>query len=662
MRPQTLYTILFALLASNVILAQKVGINTDTPLVELDIRTLSVDDGSDINVGNLDNSHFLRLFSGRPAYPRSVIYWKEGFPLLFGTDENNFTEYLRIKDGDVGIGTTTPLNRLDVRRDGSADSSTIVLGLISDISNRPVLQFSEWETALPNSGMAIEYDGTSQNQLNILGTDALPKFSFINSGRFGVGTVDPQSKVDILGGQGNVGTTEGDMRIGNSTYRMVTGVATTGGSAGTARIYAKGGAAKLVLGSDNTDVMVIDSANRVGIGTLTPVNRLDVRSDGADGSPSIVLALISDISNRPVLQFSEWETGLPGSGMSIEYDGSDGANPLHFRNVAGERKFTFNTYGQMGVGVTAPNEMLEIGGTGRVFIGDGGGNNRKGLLIDAVEAGDYVRVLPYNYGTSTNMNLYMPGNVGIGISLPTAPLHVHGPENNGTVAPVKITNTVGLFTHTMILDGNEIDADGVLYLQNNTINNISLVDGGGRVGIGLNGNGPTSTLTIEGFENNGISAGIELRESGQKLLMDANEIDSNVDLFINSNNNNDIILASGGGQVTIGVAAPAFGYKLNVRGKIIAEEMRVQLYGSWPDFVFDPEYVRPDLYEVESFVQRERHLPGIPSAEEVSENGILLGDMQARLLQKIEELMLYTIEQQKEIEQLKDRVKSLENQ
>lgn len=75
----------------------------------------------------------------------------------------------------------------------------------------------------------------------------------------------------------------------------------------------------------------------------------------------------------------------------------------------------------------------------------------------------------------------------------------------------------------------------------------------------------------------------------------------------------------------------------------------------WSDFVFDDDYNLPSLNEVENFINENNHLPDIPSAEDVEENGVSVGEMQAKLLQKIEELMLYVIEQQKEIEMLKSQ-------
>ncbi|NDV68102.1 hypothetical protein [Dysgonomonas sp. 25] len=98
--------------------------------------------------------------------------------------------------------------------------------------------------------------------------------------------------------------------------------------------------------------------------------------------------------------------------------------------------------------------------------------------------------------------------------------------------------------------------------------------------------------------------------------------------------------------------------QLDVNGTIRAKEVKIELTG-WSDFVFDNNYRLPSLKEVESYINRHNHLPNIPSEKEVLENGIDVGEMQAKLLQKIEELTLYMIEQQKEIKDLQEENKKI---
>jgi hypothetical protein len=112
------------------------------------------------------------------------------------------------------------------------------------------------------------------------------------------------------------------------------------------------------------------------------------------------------------------------------------------------------------------------------------------------------------------------------------------------------------------------------------------------------------------------------------------------------------------GNIGIGTITPR--EKLSVNGKIRAHEIKVET-ANWPDYVFTKDYQLPSLAETEKHIQEKGHLPGIPSAVEVKANGIDLGDMNAKLLQKIEELTLHLIEQQKKNEKLEDLVRKIAN-
>ena len=84
------------------------------------------------------------------------------------------------------------------------------------------------------------------------------------------------------------------------------------------------------------------------------------------------------------------------------------------------------------------------------------------------------------------------------------------------------------------------------------------------------------------------------------------------------------------------------------------EEVVVKLASNWPDYVFSEEYLLEALESVEQFIKKNKHLPNIPSSTAMAKSdGISLGEMNTRLLEKIEELTLYTINQEKEIKQLK---------
>ena len=237
-------------------------------------------------------------------------------------------------------------------------------------------------------------------------------------------------------------------------------------------------------------------AQNVGIGLTDPLNRLDVRSDGSADTSHIVLGLISYTSQRPVLQFSEWEFATMNSGMSIEYDGygyTGYDNRMHIRDVYANPRFTFVASGRMGIGTTNPYEMLEIGGSGRLFIGDGGDTARTGLLIDANEPGRYVRLQPYDYNIWESMPLFIPDEVrvGFGTTNPdtSALIHMSTLDKGLLVPRMQQTHREGIDNPADGLLVYQTDLDtGFWYFRGNTwvpmgYKSMSLADGDCDTGV-----------------------------------------------------------------------------------------------------------------------------------------------------------------------------------
>lgn len=131
--------------------------------------------------------------------------------------------------------------------------------------------------------------------------------------------------------------------------------------------------------------------------------------------------------------------------------------------------------------------------------------------------------------------------------------------------------------------------------------------------------------------------------------------DGSLKLFDN-NQETQSVYVTRDGNMGIGLKNPKD--KLEVNGQIHARSVKIDVK-NWADFVFKEGYDLPRLSEIESYITREGHLPNIPSTEEVVQNGVELGEMQKRLLQKVEELTLYLIAQDKEIETLKKEVAHL---
>jgi hypothetical protein len=214
--------------------------------------------------------------------------------------------------GNVGIGTTTPTAKLDVRGGMLVDSSSgsLRIGYPSSAN--------QWHFNTMNGGADLQL---WENAVNTV------RMYFKAGGNIGIGTTAPAARLDILGGNWDTASTEGDLRIGNATYRLKIGVATGGGGAGHATIAAQGGVNALSLGAgttlDTQRTLTITGAGNVGIGTASPAAKLDV-----NGTARVKVLEITgaDLAEK----FPTTETLEPGTVVEIDPD-----NPGHLRKARG---------------------------------------------------------------------------------------------------------------------------------------------------------------------------------------------------------------------------------------------------------------------------------------------------------------------------------------
>ncbi len=150
-----------------------------------------------------------------------------------------------------------------------------------------------------------------------------------------------------------------------------------------------------------------------------------------------------------------------------------------------------------------------------------------------------------------------------------------------------------------------------------------------------------------------FEAGLHVSENGFAITDLTNERQK---LVIESGDGNVFFPTSGLG---VGTDMVPEGYKMAINGKLIAEEIVVQLKTEWPDFVFSSDYDLRTLRDVEAYINTHGHLPDVPSAEQVSKEAINVGNMSAILLQKVEELTLYVIELQKQNDMLQSQINEM---
>ncbi|HNW75115.1 MAG TPA: hypothetical protein PKN44_15910 [Bacteroidales bacterium] len=235
-----------------------------------------------------------------------------------------------------------------------------------------------------------------------------------------------------------------------------------------------------------------------------------------------------------------------------------------------------------------------------------------------------------NPGADHCMFIRNDGNVGIATNQPMDRFQVNDGYEKTTIGSAIDFSTVS-GTSYIGFNSARINKSNWTLSSNGTNN-------GGNLTFGdINGN--YYIATIPGTENGTTS---------QTLSDD--EVFSTVRLTV-----------TGEGDVGIGTKE-THGYKLAVQGKILCENLKVQLAEDWPvipDFVFNKDYRLPSLKDIESYIKENNHLPGIPSAGEMKEQGIDMVEMNAQLLQKVEELTLYLIQQQKTIEQQQRQIDNL---
>jgi hypothetical protein len=182
-------------------------------------------------------------------------------------------------------------------------------------------------------------------------------------------------------------------------------------------------------------------------------------------------------------------------------------------------------------------------------------------------------------------------------------------------------------SHTRAIDGVSVPVEGYGYGVYGT---------GGYIGVrGFGDGGADATFTYGVYGSASGSAGTRIGVYGTATGGTTNWAGYfSGDAYISS-------------DLRIATTTQATGYALSVNGKVACEEVLVEDLASWPDYVFADDYSLMSLEELEQSIQKNKHLPGIPSAAEIEEKGLMLGDMQRKLLEKIEELTLYTIEQGK---------------
>lgn len=294
------------------------------------------------------------------------------------------------------------------------------------------------------------------------------------------------------------------------------------------------------------------------------------------------------------------------------------------------------------------------------------------------------------WSNNSNGGIYTYSNVGIGTTDNQWPLRVH--SNTAAVLPITGTAPGIIFNNSATTDFSILLYSAAIGLTTATGNyfptaiagDFNIRGGNGRdilfgtlsgttsverMRISQNGNiNINNSLSVQGTLNVPIVSSTTLTASSRVTtpLINSTSIVNTSTItspsvsgtnltFTNVNTTN----LNASNAVKIGNANVPSGYKLAVDGKAICTELKVRATNAWPDYVFEDTYKLRSINELEKFINENNHLPNIPSAKEIEENGIEVGDMNSKLLEKIEELTLYMIAINKENEALRKEVEVL---
>jgi hypothetical protein len=408
------------------------------------------------------------------------------------------------------------------------------------------------------------------------------------------------------------------------------------------------------------------TTGNTGIGTATPQNKLDVvgaiRADitnapgfvsnsplgvsiqqaNINGDYNIADSYLSIFSHnihfngtswvRRNQYSNSWATVLNHNYYEIKYALSDGNGPAN-SNVSPASYFRINPNGYVGIGTTAPQAKMHIAGRTIIETDDDDiltfNNNdnswqymqfkRSGVRKAWMGLNDqndfYI-----NRDDGNNIILY-GGNIGIGTTSPVTKLHVNGAAFiTAGLLLGNTSNDVG-YAQQKIDFGGGSNFDALWINRYNAASDFSEM----RVNIGDDGN-DKFIVGYTSYMDGSYKPAMTVRADG--------------------------LVAIGGNNFSAG-------FRLFVEDGIRTRKIKVD-QAVWADYVFADDYKLPSLAEVEKFIYNNRHLPGIPSAKTVEKEGLDLGENQAALLKKIEELTLYLIQEKKRNDELEERLKNLE--
>ena len=535
-----------------------------------------------------------------------------------------FCTNLQVAAQNVGIGTTTPQTKLDINGDialRSADltiSTTYTYALdVNSVKQsnyklkQPILPIGNFVLAGIAAGVEgrlITLTNRTSSSMEIYNEDVnATAANRIQTGTGNTVAIYPNGNVTLQYDATDQRWSIKSMHNNSLNY--------FGGGAGGSSYWDLSG-----QNISNTNT------GNVGIGLTNPSRaKLEINGVSGTGSTSAIMggdgAGISFQRNWPTIGFNQYRDAPDGWGKAI----ASGYGAHMFLNPdAGNFALVMQDSVAANIGfVATPIAALSIFKNGKMHIGNNNISDQASLSISGVDN------CPSHFNFGSDGHTYIRGGRR---------------ENRLIFKPSKvfINDITGYNTFT-----GTTSAGG----------DVLIATGGGKVGI--NTDAPTSPLSFPNvlgkkisFWNAGINSdfGIGIQSGEMQFYTAGQDI---ISFGYGSSGSYNRSMAYYPGTAQLGInCLPQNGYHLSVNGYIKSKEIVVEL-ANWADYVFDKNYPLKPLSEVENFIKENKHLPNIPSALDIESDGLKVGDIQKRMMEKIEELTLYVIELKKEIDLLK---------
>jgi hypothetical protein len=549
-------------------------------------------------------------------------------PYYFTAAQNTFPS-----SGNVGIGTTVPQSPLDVNGIGRFTSfnNSLTTGSGVEIGYTGSTGVIQTYNRTGAAYLPLSFAGSTLS-LNIGATQAL----YVNPiGNVGIGTTSPQATLDVNGSI-NLTVFPNYLKIGGNN-------AITGDANNLALSpLSSSGAVAINNAANSANLVTVLNNGNVGIGTTGPGTLLTlaknnvISSNGNDGYISFASGTADNSASGARISMSGVSRTTYGGVLEL-HTGATGADNNMLFYIGDTEYMRLNNNGNVGIGTASPLGKLQVQTTNDTSpLSIAGsfsaahsvvGTSASGLAFSknqtsggsayitsvtptlswdplGFQAGNYNWFI--NGSPTASMVLNGSGNVGIGTISPAAPLEVNGNiQADGSM----VTN---------------VASNGNTWFQATT---------SGTLATGM-GSNSSSTANAYGAPSNSSFVG---NAQNYPLVFTTSAVEH---MRIQPN-----------GNVGIGTTVPD--QLLTVLGTIHAKEVNIDLSVPGPDYVFNKDYKLKSLTELNRYVAQNKHLPEIPSAETMEKNGINVGYLNMKLLKKVEELTLYLIEKDKQVEREK---------